>query len=72
MTKVEQTAFKSVCHMSALTFGVILLPLATHLMIWVLILSLCAIAVCLIRASAPLPELRNRTINLFSAFCLAL
>ncbi|MEM0910479.1 MAG: DUF3488 and transglutaminase-like domain-containing protein, partial [Pseudomonadota bacterium] len=47
-------------------------PLATHLMIWVLILSLCAIAVCLIRASAPLPELRNRTINLFSAFCLAL
>lgn len=70
--KLEKRQFTPICYISALTFGVILIPLMTHLMTWVLVLALCSIVVCMIRASASLPDLRNRTINLFSTFCLAL
>ncbi|GEM_PF-371586 len=72
MMKLEKVQFTTVCYMSALTFAFILFPLMTHLMLWVIILGFCSVAVCIVRASVAMPELRNITINLFSTFCLVI
>ncbi|MFC3120431.1 transglutaminase family protein [Agaribacter flavus] len=57
---------------SVMCFCYIVMPLASPIMVWVWVLFICAVSIAGARAFYFIPALKNKTLNIFAIFCLAL
>lgn len=55
-----------------LVFVAVLLSMAKVLMLWVWVLSACAIVIALLRVTRKLPNIKSMTLNLLAIFCMVL